>query len=145
NQAERVQAQGQFMGEVTRAGAAFEGGAISARANRIRSITGIEGTRISSVAGIYGGLTRATGAINAERQYANDTAAAAAKLNTNDIWTRNQQSIVEMNADRKQQSANLETDRAADTQNWVGGKVIMGSEWLRRGVRTGLGGWRRVR
>src|SRR5262249_36147046 len=39
---------------------------------------------------------------------------------------------------RKKQSANLETDRAADTQNWVGGKVIMGSEWLGGAVRTGL-------
>ncbi len=138
NQAERTQAQGQFMGELTRAGTAFESGNISARANRIRSITGIEGTRISSVEGIYGGLTRAVGAINTERLYANDTAAAAAKLNTNDIWTRNQQAIVEMNADRKQQSANLETDRAADTQNWFGGKVIKGSEWLGGAVRTGL-------
>ena len=138
NQAERTQAQGQFMGELTRAGTAFESGNISARANRIRSITGIEGTRISSVAGIYGGLTRATGAIETERQYSNDTAAATAKLNTSDIWTRNQQSIVEMNADRKQQSANLETDRAADTQSWIGGKVTMGSEWLGGAVRTGL-------
>jgi hypothetical protein len=123
---------------MTRAGTAFESGNIGARANRIRSITGIEGTRISSVEGIYGGLTRATGAINTERQYANDTAAAAARLNTNDIWTRNQQAIVEMNADRKQQRANLETDRAADTQNWFGGKVIKGSDWLGGAVRTGL-------
>jgi len=138
NQAEREQAQGQFIGEVTRAEAAFEGGAISARANRIRGITGIEGNRISSVAGIYGGLTRATGAINTERQYGNETAAALAKLNTNDIWTRNQQAVVEMNVDRKQQSANIETDRAADTQNWFGGKVVKGSEWLGGAVRTGL-------
>ncbi len=123
---------------MTRAGTAYEAGKLNALANRIRGITGIEGNRISSVEGIYGGLARATGAISTESQYANDTAAALAKLNTNDIWTRNQQAIVEMNADRKQQSANLETDRAADTQNWVGGKVIMGSEWFGGAVRTGL-------
>src|SRR5215813_10863038 len=118
NQAERAQAQGQFLGEITRAGTAYEAGRINALANRIRGITGIEGNRTSSVEGIYGGLARATGAINTERQYANDTAAALAKLSTNDIWTRNQQAIVDLTADRKQQSANLEVDRAADTQNW---------------------------
>jgi hypothetical protein len=138
NQAERAQAQGQYLGEMTRAGTAYDVGRLNALANRIRGITGIEGNRISSVEGIYGGLTRATGAINSERLYANDNAAALAKLNTNDIWTRNQQAIVDLNADRKQQSANLEVDRAADKQNWTGGKIIKGSEWLSGAVRTGL-------
>ncbi len=136
NQAERAQAQGQFLGEITRAGTAYEAGRINALANRIRGITGIEGNRISSVEGIYGGLARATGAINTERQYANDTAAALAKLNTNDIWTRNQQSIVDLNAERKQQSANIETNRAADTQHFIGGKIIKGTEWAGGAART---------
>src|SRR5262249_669625 len=52
-----------------------------------------------------------------------------AKLNTNDIWTRNQQAIVDLTADRKQQSANIETNRAADTQHFIGGKIIKGTEW----------------
>lgn len=121
---------------MTRAGTAFESGNISARANRIRSITGIQGTRISSVEGIYGGLTRATGTINTERQYANDTAAAAARLNTNDIWTRNQQAVVDMNADRRHQSANIETHRTADTQHFIGGKIIKGTEWAGGAART---------
>jgi hypothetical protein len=136
NQAERTQAQGQFLGEMTRAGTAYEAGRINALANRIRGITGIEGTRISSVAGIYGGLTRATGAIDTERQYANDTAAALAKLNTNDIWTRNQQAVVDLNAERRQQSANIETNRAADTQHFIGGKIINGTEWAGGATRT---------
>ena len=136
NQAERTQAQGQYLGEMTRAGTAFESGNISARANRIRGITGIEGPRISSVEAIYGGLTRATGAINTEKQYANDTAAALAKLNTNDIWTRNQQSIVDLNAERKQQSANIETNRSADTEHFIGGKIIKGTEWAGGAART---------
>jgi hypothetical protein len=138
NHAERAQAQGQFMGELTRAGAAYEAGKLSALANRIRSLTGIEGTRISSVGGIHGGLIRATGAINTEKQFSNETAAALANLNKNDIWTRNRQAITDMVAERKQQSANLETDRVADTQTWMGGKVIKGSEWLAGAVRTGL-------
>ena len=136
NQAERAQAQGQFLGEITRAGTAYEAGRINALANRIRGITGIEGNRTSSVEGIYGGLARATGAINTERQYANDNAAALAKLNTNDIWTRNQQTIVDLNADRKQQSANIETNRAADTQHFIGGKIIKGTEWAGGAART---------
>ena len=139
NQAERAQAQGQYMGEVTRAGTAFEGGNLNARANRIRGITGVEATRISSVEGIYGGLTRATGTINTERQYANETTAAMARLNANDIWTRNQQSIVDLNAERRQQSANIETSRAADTQHFIGGKLIKGSEWAGGAARTLLG------
>jgi hypothetical protein len=138
NQAERAQAQGQLMGELTRAGAAYDVGKLNALANRIRGATGIEGNRISSVEGIYGGLARATGAINTERQYANDTAAALAKLNTNDIWTRNQQSIVDLNAERKQQSANIETNRAAGTQHFIGGKIIKGTEWAGGAARTAL-------
>jgi hypothetical protein len=136
NQAERTQAQGQFMGELTRAGTAFESGNISARANRIRSITGIEGNRISSVAGIYGGLMRATGAIETEKQYANETAAALAKLNTNDIWARNKQAVGDLTADRLQQSANIETNRAADTQHFIGGKIVKGTEWAGGAART---------
>src|SRR5215510_12821312 len=66
NQAERAQAHGQFVGEVTRAGTAYDVGRLNALSNRIRGITGIEGNRIASVEGIYGGLTRATGAINIE-------------------------------------------------------------------------------
>jgi hypothetical protein len=136
NQAERAQAQGQFVGELTRAGTAYDVGKLNALANRIRGVTGIEGNRISSVEGIYGGLTRATGAINTERQYANDTAAAMARLNTNDIWARNQQAAVDLNAERRQQSANIETNRAADTQHFIGGKVIKGTEWAGGATRT---------
>jgi len=138
NQAERAQAQGQFMGELTRIGTAYNVGKLNALANRIRGETGIEGNRISSVGGIYGGLVRAAGAINTERLYANESAAALARLNARDIWARNDQAIADLNAERKQQSANIETDRAADTQNWWGGKVIKGSEWLSEAVRSGL-------
>ena len=138
NQAERAQAQGQLMGELTRAGTAYDVGKLNALANRIRGVTGIEGNRISSVEGIYGGLVRAAGVINTERLYANESAAAMARLNSRDIWARNDQAVADLSAERKQQSANLETDRAADTQNWAGGKIIKGSEWLGGAVRTGL-------
>jgi hypothetical protein len=138
NQAERAQAQGQFLGEVTRAGTAYDAGKLNALANRIRGITGIEGNRISSVEAIYGGLARATGAISAERQFANDTATALARLNTNDIGTRNQQAIGDLNAERKQQSEYLKVDQDADTRRWKGDKAIMGAEWLSQAVRTGL-------
>jgi hypothetical protein len=138
NQAERAQAQGQLMGELTRAGTAYDVGKLNALANRIRGITGIEGHRISSVEGIYGGLVRSVGTINTEKLYANESAAAVARLNARDIWARNDQAVADLNAERKQQSAYLETDRAADTQNWAGGKIIKGSEWLGGAVRTGL-------
>ncbi|MBO0862185.1 MAG: hypothetical protein J2P21_27555 [Chloracidobacterium sp.] len=139
NQAERAQTQGQFAGELTRAGTAYDVGRLNALSNRIRSITGIEGNRISSVEGIYGGLTRATGAIGIEKQYANETAGALAKLNTNDISARNTQAIGDLNAERRQQSANIETNRAADTQRFIGGKIIKGTEWAGGAARTLLG------
>jgi len=139
NQAERAQAQGQFASELTRAGTAYDVGRLNALSNRIRGVTGIEGNRISSVEGIYGGLTRATGAINIEKQYANETAGALAKLNTNDISARNQQAIGDLNADRRQQGANIETNHAADTQHFVGGKIIKGTEWAGGAARTLLG------
>ena len=103
-----------------------------------KCITGIEGNRISSVEALYGGLARATGAISAERQFANDTATALARLNTNDIGTRNQQAIGDLNAERKQQSEYLKVDQDADTRRWKGDKAIMGAEWLSQAVRTRL-------
>ncbi len=136
NQAEQTQIQGHYRGEVTRAGAAYEGGKLNALANQIRGITGAEATRVSSVAAIYGGLVRATGAIDTERQFANESAGALAKLNINDIAARNQQAVADLNAERKQQSANIETDRAADTRHWWGSKVIKGSDWAGGAVRT---------
>jgi hypothetical protein len=95
NQAERAQAQGQLMGELTRAGATYDVGKLNALANRIRGATGIEGNRISSVEGIYGGLVRAAVAINTERLYANESTAAMARLNARDIWTRNDQAVAD--------------------------------------------------
>src|SRR5262249_21564513 len=136
---ERAQAQGQFMGELTRAGTAYEAGRINALANRIRGITGIEGNRISSVEGIYGGLTRATGAINIEKQYANETTGALAKLKTNDISARNQQAVGDLNADPRQQSAHIVNKRAAYTLHFAGGKIIKGTEWAGGAARTLLG------
>ena len=59
-----------------------------------------------------------------------------AKLNTNDISARNQQAIGDLNAERKQQSANIETNRAADTQHLAGGKIIKGTEWVGGAART---------
>lgn len=68
-----------------------------------------------------------------------ESAGALAKLNTNDILARNQQAIGDLNADRRQQSANIETNRAADTQHFVGGKIIKGTEWAGGAARTLLG------
>jgi hypothetical protein len=70
--------------------------------------------------------------------YANESAAAQARLNARDIWARNDQAVGDLNAERKQQSANIDVDRGADTQKWEGDKVIMGAEWLSGAVRTGL-------
>jgi hypothetical protein len=41
-----------------------------------------------------------------------------------------------MNADRKQQSANVETDRAADTKHWWGSKILRGADWFGGAART---------
>ena len=137
NQAERAQAQGQFMGELTRAGAAYDVGKLNALANRIRGVTGIEGNRISSVEGIYGGLVRSAGTINTERFYANESVAAKARLNAKDIWARNDQAMAILMQSASSR-APISNPIAPLTTNWAGGKIIKGSEWLGGAVRTGL-------
>src|SRR5215510_2104102 len=136
NQAERTQIQGHYQGEVTRAGAAYEGGKLNALANQIRGITGAEATRISSVGSIYGGLLRSLGVIDTEKLFSNVSAAALAKLNIKDIAVRNQQAVADMNADRKQQSEYIKTDQAADTKHWWGSKILRGADWFGGAART---------
>lgn len=67
-----------------------------------------------------------------------NSTSAATGLSKSDIHTCAAQSIGEFNINCDQQSANIETIRAADTQRWVGGKVIAGSEWLGGAAHTAL-------
>jgi len=48
------------------------------------------------------------------------------------------QRIGELTVNRDQQSANIVTNRAADTQHIIGGKLIAGLEWLGVAARTAL-------
>jgi hypothetical protein len=52
---------------------------------------------------------------------------------------RTSQGIGDLRIGRDQQSANIETNRAADTQRWAGDKLITGSDYLGRKVRGGGG------
>ena len=59
-----------------------------------------------------------------------NSAAAATTLSKGDIGVRKDQAIGDLVVQRDQQGSVIETNRAADTQNWVGSKVIMGSDWV---------------
>jgi len=76
-----------------------------------------------------------------------NSAAATTTLSKGDIAVRNDQAIGDLGVQRDQQSSVIETNRAADTQNWTGDKIVKGSDWLggkvegdgKSGVRTLIG------
>jgi hypothetical protein len=74
--------------------------------------------------------------IDTEKLFSNESAAALAKVNINYIAVRNQQAVADMNAERKQQSANVETDRVANTKDWWGSKILRGADWFGGTART---------
>jgi hypothetical protein len=135
NQAERTQAQGAYSGEVTRAGAAQEAGNLGVRARQIAAIAGARGGQVAALGQIYGARSQAIMSAQAGMLFGVNSAAATTSLSKSDIGVRNTQAIGDHNVHRDQQSANIETNRAADQQKWIGDKAIAGSEWLGNAVK----------
>ncbi len=138
NQAERVQAQGTYAAEVTRAESGFEAGNLGVRARQIAAIASAHGGQIASLGQIYGARTQAIMTAQAGMLFGVNSTSAATSLSKGDIQVRTAQNIADLNVNRDQQSANLETNRAADTQYWVGSKVMTGADWLGGAARTAL-------
>ncbi|MBS1789649.1 MAG: hypothetical protein JST85_18135 [Acidobacteria bacterium] len=67
-----------------------------------------------------------------------NSTSAAIDLSKRDIQTCAAQSSDEFIINRDQQSANIETNCAVDTQHLMGGKVIAGLEWPGGAARTAL-------
>lgn len=136
NQAERTQAEGAYGGEVTRAGASLEAGNLGVRARQISAVAGATGSKIMALGQIYGARAQAVMNAQAGMIFGVNSAAATTALSKGDIQVRAAQSIGDIGVGRDQQRSVIETNRAADTQNWIGGKVIMGSEWLGGAARN---------
>jgi len=138
NQAERTQAQGQYNAEVARAGAGLEAGDHNVRANQIRGLTSAHGSRVAALAGIEGARAQQVMGFGVEKDFGLRSIEAQAALAKNDIWTRKDLAVADQQAASKREGATIETDRAADTQHFIGGKIIKGSEWLGGAARTAL-------
>ena len=135
-QAERTQAEGQYSAETVRAGSAFDAGNLQVRANKLRGITSAQGTRVAALAGIEAGRVQQTMGFEAEKQFGLRSVEAQTELAKNDIWARKDLSVADQQAANRRGGTTIETDRAADTEHFIGGKVIKSSEWLGGAART---------
>jgi hypothetical protein len=129
NQAERTQAEGSYSGEVTRSTAALEAGNLGVRARQIAAIAGARGGQVAALGQIYAARTQAVMSAQAGMMFGINSAAATTTLSKGDIGVRNDQAIGDLSVSRDQQSSVIETNRDADTQNFIGGKIVRGSEY----------------
>lgn len=129
NQAERTQAEGSYRGEVTRSTAALEAGNLGVRARQIAAIAGARGGQVAALGQIYAARTQAVMSAQAGMMFGVNSAAATTTLSKGDIGVRNDQAIGDLSVRRDQQSSVIETNRDADTQNFIGGKIVRGSEY----------------
>jgi hypothetical protein len=129
NQAERTQAEGSYRGEVTRSTAGLEAGNLGVRARQIAAIAGARGGQVAALGQIYAARTQAVMSAQAGMMFGINSAAATTTLSKGDIGVRNDQAIGDLSVRRDQQSSVIETNRDADTQNFIGGKIVRGSEY----------------
>lgn len=130
NQAERTRAEGAYAGEVTRSTAGLEAGNLGVRARQIAAIAGARGGQVAALGQIYAARTQAVMNAQAGMLFGVNSAAATTSLSKGDIGVRNAQAIGDLGVRRDQQSSVIETNRAADEQNWMGGKIIKGSDYV---------------
>jgi len=129
NQAGRAQAGGSYSGEVTRSSAALEAGNLGVKARQIAALAGARGGQVAALGQIYGARTQAMMSAQTGMMFGINSAAATTTLSKGDIDVRNAQAIGDLGVKRDQQSSVIEINRAADEQNWVGGKIIKGTDY----------------
>ena len=130
NQAERTHAEGAYSGEVTRSTAALEAGNLGVRARQIAAIAGARGGQVAALGQIYAARTQAILSAQAGQLFGVNSATAATTLSKGDIDVRNAQAIGDLGVHRDQQSSVITANRDADTQNFIGDKIVRGSDWL---------------
>jgi hypothetical protein len=99
------------------------------RARQIAAIAGARGGQVAALGQIYAARTQAVMSAQAGMMFGVNSAAATTTLSKGDIDVRNAQAIGDLGVKRDQQSSVIETNRAADEQNWMGGKIIKGSDY----------------
>lgn len=126
-QAATIQATAAYDADTNRAGGELQAANLAAKARQVTSIGQVRGSQIAQLGQIYAArtnqlLTAQTGLVMGV-----NSAAAAAALAKGDIGVRTTQQVGELKVGQQQETANIEANRAADTQRWWGDKVIMGS------------------
>ncbi|MCI0389660.1 MAG: hypothetical protein MOB07_12985, partial [Acidobacteria bacterium] len=137
-QAEVTQAQGQYFGEVTRAGAGLERDNLQARASRIIGVTSAQGSLTSQLAGIEAGRMQQVLGLEAEKQFGLKSLDAQTGLEKNNIQTRKDLAVADQQVQSRREGAYVEADRSADMNNFIGQKIIRGTEWAGGAARTAL-------
>ena len=128
-QAQTIQAQGAYSGEVTRAGASFEAGNLGVQARKLSALSAARGALTATLGQIYGAKTQATQQAQAGQLFGVSSAGATAALSKSDIGVRLEQGIGDLNARRQRDLDFNEANRAADTKRWFGDKLILGSSY----------------
>jgi hypothetical protein len=126
-QAAQVQASAAYEADTTRAGGELQAANLAARARQVVSIGQVKGGQIAQLGQIYAARANQLLSAQAGMLMGVNSAAATAMLAKGDIGARTSQQIGELRAGQQQQSANIETARAADMQRWWGDKVMMAS------------------
>jgi hypothetical protein len=138
NQADVMQAQGQYQGEVTRASYGQQSGNIQSRAAWIAGITGAQAGRETALAGIEGGRVQATMGYEAEKQFGLKGLEAQTDLEKSNIWTRKDLAGADLEAMSARGMKEIETDRSSERQLLWGRKINEGSRFA-GGVARAVG------
>jgi hypothetical protein len=141
-QADEMQAQGQYQGEVTRAAYGQQSANIQSRAAWIVGTTGAKGALETTRAGIEGGRLQATMGYEAEKQFGLKGTEAQSELEKSNIRTRKDLSAADLEAMRARGTREIETDRSAERQSLWGRKINEGFRFaggVVRAVGDGVG------
>jgi len=143
NQADVMQAEGQYQGEVTRAAYGRQSADVQARAARIVGITGAQAGRETTLAGIEGGRLQATMGYEAEKQFGLKGLEAQTDLEKSNIWTRKDLAGADLEALRARGMKEIGTDRDSEMQLLWGRKINEGARFasgMARALGDGVGG-----
>ncbi|MCI0392963.1 MAG: hypothetical protein MOB07_29880 [Acidobacteria bacterium] len=126
-QAENVQIQGGYEAETARARGELQAANMSARARQIMSAGQAKGQQIISLSQVYASRDNQVLSARANLGFGIASAQAQRDMAVADLGVRTNQQIGELKIGQQQQTATIEVDRAAETQRWVGDKVMMAS------------------
>src|SRR6185295_6686594 len=142
-QAQTLQAQGAYSGEMESARAGFDAANLGTQARKLSALAAARGALTATLGQIYGSRTQAIQQAQAGQLFGVTSAQATAALTKGDIGVRLGQSLGDLQAGRAKELGIIEANRSADTTRWYGDKTIAASQYgadVIRGVTRGTGG-----